>query len=76
VQDNGVGFDTTQALSRRGQSASWGLLGIRERALLLGGTYEIRSAPGQGTLIRIQAPLSSDGEPIPSEEDVTHLEPT
>ncbi len=56
VQDNGLGFDTAQALSRRGQSSSWGLLGIRERTLLLNGHYEIKSAPGQGTLIRIRVP--------------------
>jgi signal transduction histidine kinase len=76
IQDNGIGFDTTQALSRRGHAASWGLLGIRERALLLGGTYEIRSAPGQGTLIRIHAPVPGGGEMLPSQEDLTQIVPT
>lgn len=67
VQDNGKGFDTAQALSRRGQSAAWGLLGIRERTLLLNGHYEIKSAPGQGTLIRISVPTERGIGPPPPE---------
>jgi signal transduction histidine kinase len=72
IQDNGMGFDTGRALSRRGQNAAWGLLGIRERTILLNGQYEIKSAPGQGTLIRISvpttlaAPLSDESAPLPA----------
>ena len=58
VQDNGRGFDPNRALSGRGQSAAWGLLGIRERTVLLNGHYEIKSAPGQGTLVRISVPTA------------------
>ena len=62
MQDNGIGFDPAQALSSRGQSSAWGLLGIRERTVLLNGHYEIKSAPGQGTLIRISIPTPPPAE--------------
>ncbi len=53
VQDDGRGFDTTQAA--RGKS--FGLLGMQERAMALGGTLDVQSAPGQGTCIRATIPL-------------------
>ena len=51
LRDNGRGFvrDDRQATSGRG----FGLVGIAERARLLGGEPVIESAPGQGTTIRI-----------------------
>lgn len=52
VIDNGVGFDPTT--SNRGI----GLHSISERAAKLGGKLTLLSAPGQGTTIRVQAPLS------------------
>lgn len=57
VRDDGQGFDT-DALGHRGQVRSgWGLLGIQERARLLGGRCEIESTPGQGTTVRVSIPL-------------------
>ncbi|MEQ1657718.1 MAG: PAS domain S-box protein [Hylemonella sp.] len=53
VRDNGRGFDPAQAV--RGKS--FGLLGMQERALALGGTLEISSAPGQGATIGVTVPL-------------------
>ena len=52
VRDDGTGFDTA-ALDRR---ASLGILGMRERAAALGGTLEIESASGRGTLVRLSVP--------------------
>ncbi len=52
VRDNGKGFDP--ALREKNQS--YGLLGIRERALALGGQVEIVSAPGQGTMVTVIVP--------------------
>ena len=49
VEDNGVGFLPGSRPS--GGRRSFGLVGISERAELLGGTAEIRSAPGQGTRV-------------------------
>ena len=52
VFDEGVGFDPA-AVSEDG----FGLRGIRERARLFGGNVEIRTAPGEGCLIRVDLPL-------------------
>jgi len=54
AEDDGNGFDVGSALSTPG---TLGLLGMRERATLLGGTFNIRSTPGKGTRIRIEIPL-------------------
>jgi PAS domain S-box-containing protein len=55
VEDQGVGFDVSQALSRQD---STGLFGIRERCELLGGRLTIESRPGKGTSITAEIPLS------------------
>jgi signal transduction histidine kinase len=51
IDDDGAGFseETQQGAARRG----FGLLGIRERAELLGGKAEIKSSPGSGTSISV-----------------------
>ncbi|MBI4201282.1 MAG: GAF domain-containing protein [Chloroflexi bacterium] len=62
VEDDGVGFDA-QAL-RRGHrpSAGLGLLGMQERASLLGGRVAVESSPGEGTRVHIWLPYRP-GEP-------------
>lgn len=50
VSDDGAGFDTASA---RGL----GLLGMRERAHRLGGSFEIESIPGKGTRVSAKVPL-------------------
>jgi len=52
VRDDGVGFATSDP--RKPQS--YGLLGVRERAYLLGGETRIVSAPGAGTEIEVRLP--------------------
>lgn len=49
VKDDGVGFDP--AATPTGERRSFGLMGMAERAKLIGGTVEILSAPGEGTRI-------------------------
>jgi CheY-like chemotaxis protein/anti-sigma regulatory factor (Ser/Thr protein kinase) len=60
VADSGVGFDPAELVERvyTGQ-VGWGLFSIRERLTLLGGRFEIDSAPGQGTRFHLIAPMSS-----------------
>ena len=53
VRDAGVGF-TPDALDGK----RLGLLGMRERAELLDGTFAVQSAPGQGTEIRVALPIN------------------
>lgn len=57
AEDDGVGFDTQIVGKDR---RSLGIIGMRERATLLGGTFQIRSLPGEGTRIRIEIPFSEE----------------
>ncbi|MBI3301005.1 MAG: PAS domain S-box protein [Deltaproteobacteria bacterium] len=54
IQDQGMGFDPDTVLAG---SASSGLAGMRERAMLLGGQLTVESAPGDGTLVTAILPL-------------------
>jgi signal transduction histidine kinase len=56
IEDQGAGFDLDTVLD--GQRSS-GLIGMRERIGLLGGTLSIETAPGQGTTLSIDFPLTS-----------------
>jgi signal transduction histidine kinase len=59
VEDDGVGFDHA-AVARREGRPHWGLLGIQERADLLGGLARFDSAPGTGTRVEVRIPLSEE----------------
>jgi NarL family two-component system sensor histidine kinase YdfH len=59
IRDNGTGFNPTNQI---GQVGHYGLLGLRERTRLLGGTLEVNSAPLQGTNIQICLPLETEVE--------------
>jgi signal transduction histidine kinase len=62
IRDDGVGFDTSTTLARAAGEGHLGLLGMRERVQILGGSLDVESAPGQGTRIRVSLPLSEAGE--------------
>lgn len=51
VNDDGVGFDSTEL-----SSAGFGLAGMRGRVETVGGTVDVRSAPGRGTSVRVRVP--------------------
>ena len=57
VRDDGVGFDTA-TVTMNGGWWSLGLLGMAERVALVGGSLEIESQPGVGTLVTARLPLS------------------
>jgi len=59
ICDNGKGFSAKQylALSHDSQSGL-GLIGIRERAMLIGATLTIDSSPGEGCQVALSLPLS------------------
>jgi signal transduction histidine kinase len=59
IEDNGIGFDPTEADQVRPSGQGLGLRGMEERVNLLGGTLRIDSQPGQGTRITAQIPLSN-----------------
>jgi len=54
IRDDGRGFEP-QASNPR----SFGLLGMRERALALGGQLTIESSRGRGTTVRLRVPARS-----------------
>ncbi len=56
IEDPGIGFDTEAAFAR---GTSSGLTGMQERATLLGGRFEVISAPGAGTLLVAKFPVGS-----------------
>ncbi len=53
VSDSGVGFDPAKLEGR----VSSGISGMRERVLLLGGSFALKTAPGKGTHINVRLPL-------------------
>jgi len=61
VQDDGCGFiAAAQALPAHGR---YGLVGMRERAKRLGGELGVDSAPGEGTTVVVQVPLTATIHP-------------
>jgi signal transduction histidine kinase len=59
VEDDGAGFDL-DAVSRREGRPHWGLLGIQERAGLLGGHARFDASPGNGTRVEVRITLPQE----------------
>ena len=59
AEDNGKGFNND--MTRR-DKRSLGLLGMRERCSFLGGTFNLSTAPGKGTRIRIKVPHKKEAK--------------
>ncbi len=57
VRDNGVGFDVSSTQYSAIAGGGFGLLGMQERAQLVGGTLQLTSTPGAGTCIAARFPL-------------------
>lgn len=64
IQDNGKGFSPGAQVDPN-QRGGFGLLGLNERARILGGTLTITSAPHRGTTIHLQLPLSTPTRKAP-----------
>jgi len=59
ITDNGRGFSPEKALlAARGKRLRLGMLGKRERAEMIDGTFLLASAPGKGTTVRVEIPLA------------------
>lgn len=54
IEDNGTGFDSNK------KTIGYGLLGMRERAIALNGSFMLQSAPGNGTSIHIRLPCKRE----------------
>lgn len=57
VRDDGKGFTAPKQTSDLASSGHYGLLGMQERAELIGARLSIQSAPGAGALVELQLPL-------------------
>jgi signal transduction histidine kinase len=56
IEDNGRGFELERTLVRAAKRGRMGLVGMNERALLIGGAFDVRSAPGGPTRISVTLP--------------------
>ena len=61
IEDDGRGFNPQNASRDAVELQRLGLLGIRERAELLGGVVSIESAPEKGTRLQVSIPLGETG---------------
>jgi len=61
VEDNGIGFDTSETDTPTGTTGGFGLFSIRERVNYLGGRLQVSSAPGRGTSVSLVFPLTRNG---------------
>jgi signal transduction histidine kinase len=68
IGDNGVGFALPTKLSDFTRNGHFGLMGITERAQLIGGRLFCEAAPGCGATIVVQAP--SDGSAVATDDKV------
>ena len=61
VRDDGQGFDIARVDRSYDRCGSLGLRNMRERAEMLNGEFSIKSAVGQGTLVKLIVPLQASG---------------
>lgn len=61
IEDHGVGLDTDAVSGARSYG---GVIGMQERAALLGGTLTLESTPGSGTRVTAELPLDKDKAPV------------
>ncbi len=72
VKDDGQGFDVHDTEGQALYRKQLGLLGIQERASLIGGQVEITSTPGQGTRVYVSIPILASS-PAATEASATRL---
>lgn len=58
IADNGCSFHPERADEAK-RNGRLGLMGMRERAEMLGGKFEIDARPGNGTAVRAAVPISA-----------------
>src|SRR5713101_7389995 len=68
VQERGSGLESGSGLGR-----GLGLIGMQERAILLDGSLEITSHPGQGTKVEVRIPFQLDSSGLPTQQATPEL---
>jgi PAS domain S-box-containing protein len=64
ICDDGVGFDLASVRAEAVEAGGFGLLGMQDRARLVGGQIAVESRPGGGTRIQVRIPLAPAEEPV------------
>jgi PAS domain S-box-containing protein len=57
IKDDGIGFDPNRLSATRPEQGGLGLLGMRERAAYVNGSFLVKSSPGAGTEILVRIPI-------------------
>ncbi len=60
IRDNGHGFQVEGDLTQQTLKGHYGMVGMKERAEAIGGTFRIASEPGFGTVIQVAVPLDQN----------------
>ena len=60
--DNGKGFDLSKVMERKFDTRGVGLTAMKERIFMMGGQFEVKSYPGEGTEIKFQVPIGTKEE--------------
>jgi PAS domain S-box-containing protein len=74
ITDDGRGFEV-EKISRTGKRKRLGLLGMRERVEMIGGTFQVDSTLGQSTTIRVKVPLAASHPKKPPANKTTQPNP-
>jgi PAS domain S-box-containing protein len=64
IKDNGKSFQVNRAMHGKG-SKHLGLLGMRERLEMVGGSFEVESSPASGTTVTAKIPYSTPDRAVP-----------
>jgi PAS domain S-box-containing protein len=68
IKDDGIGFDVNEIENKK----TLGLLGMKERTMMMGGQYEISSEPGRGATVLVKVPLAKESNPKASSSNLTN----
>jgi signal transduction histidine kinase len=73
IKDDGRSFQVERVMQNKGNKRL-GLLGMRERVEMVGGTFCVESAPGLGTTVRVEIPSAHILEKMLKQPDTTTLQ--
>ena len=74
ITDNGQGFEV-DGMACANKKNRLGLLGMRERVEMVGGTCAVESSPGQATIVRVEIPSGTDPPPSTPPESLDNTYP-
>jgi len=60
IQDDGRGFTPASPRFRNAQGRGLGVIGMKERVDALGGSFSLKSTPGEGTIIQVELPFLAE----------------